>query len=149
MIRALLSLVPAWAWAAFLALLAGSAVTYHLAALQRVRVEVRAEIEAQQAEQYRLRNISNAKVTDGFHKQQARTAAAAARAAARTDELRKLVDQYAADAAAGSGADDPTAVAGVILGECIERRRAVAKEAAGLAEKVAGLQGYARLCVGR
>jgi hypothetical protein len=146
-IRFALGLIPPWAWLAAAGVALASVVTWHFVQVQQARQEVRAEIAEQANRDSLRRHEANQGVTDRAHKE--RTALAAAAAAARADAGR-LRDELAASrvAAAGPGSDGAATVPLELLGECSARRESVAREAAGLAAQVRGLQDWIqRVCL--
>jgi hypothetical protein len=146
-IRFALGLIPPWAWLAAAGVALASVVTWHFVQIHQAKQEVRAEINEQANRDALKRHEANQGVTDRAH--QERTALAAVAAAARADAGR-LRDELAAAraAAAGPGSDGAATVPLELLGECAERREAVAGEAAKLASQVRGLQDWiGRVCL--
>lgn len=152
MISFLARLVPAWGWAALIAIAVATAGVWHVVEMRQARAEGRAAAELemrQRADQDALeRNARNERVTDAYIKQRDAVAHAAAGARAESERLREqLAALPAADPAAGAGADGAAPLA-ELLGSCGERYQAVAAEADRLAGQVRGLQNYARqVCV--
>jgi hypothetical protein len=142
-----LGLVPPVGWALLAGVAIATATGWHLVQVQQAKQEVRDEMSQQATRDALRRHEANQGVTDRAHKERLTLAAAAAAARAESHRLR---DELAAAraAAAGPGSDGAATVPLELLGECSARRESVAREAAGLAAQVRGLQDWVqRVCL--